>query len=147
MTPIPAPTEAAVWAFWTKVEPVASGCWEWRGSQYANNGYGQIRYKYQAVLVHRFSWSMLRGEIPEGLCVLHRCDNRPCVNPEHLFLGTYLDNARDMSQKGRCQRHRAAITHCPHGHEYTTENTRRNTYGKRECRTCLKARRVARRVA
>lgn len=77
-----------------------SGCHIWMGSCMAN-GYGQIGYRGKNAAAHRVSWLLQRGPIPEGMSVLHRCDIRCCVNPEHLFLGTALDNVRDMVSKGR----------------------------------------------
>ena len=85
--------------FWDKVE-ATDGCWIWGGSLY-NTGYGEIRNKTTRLLAHRVSWEIHFGKIPDGLCVLHRCDNPPCVNPKHLFLGTRGDNIRDCIQKGR----------------------------------------------
>lgn len=76
-----------------------NGCWVWTASRF-KNGYGQCRYQDQSK-AHRVSWLIHRGVIPKGVCVLHRCDNRPCVNPQHLFLGSQKDNMRDMILKGR----------------------------------------------
>ena len=82
---------------------VPSGCWEWRG--YAVRGYGQINDGAGArVLTHRVAWQLANGPIPDGLLVLHRCDNPPCCNPNHLFLGTDADNRADAVQKGRASR-------------------------------------------
>lgn len=97
--------------FWRYVDradgPLA--CWEWRGHRNAK-GYARFsvsgrRPRQQAA--HRLSWELAHGAIPERLLVLHHCDNPPCVNPVHLFLGTASDNARDMIAKGRgwSQRH------------------------------------------
>lgn len=92
---------------------VASGCVEWIGSR-LSSGYGIIRPTGEkAVLAHRFSYMRHVGEIPVGLCVLHRCDNPSCVNPEHLFLGTHRDNMADMSAKKRRsggRNHKAILT-------------------------------------
>jgi len=75
-------------------------CWEWRVARGAG-GYGGICIKGKNYIAHRVAWLLFRGEIPNGLLVLHKCDNRRCVNPDHLFLGTHLDNARDKIAKGR----------------------------------------------
>lgn len=76
-------------------------CWRWDMSR-TKNGYGRVRIKPKLEMTtHRFSWEVHHGSIPEGLCVLHHCDNRWCINPGHLFLGTYLDNHQDMDSKGR----------------------------------------------
>jgi hypothetical protein len=63
--------------------------------------YGQVRVGDKMEKAHRVAWEKAYGAIPEGLCVLHKCDNPPCVNPEHLFLGTHKDNATDREAKGR----------------------------------------------
>ena len=77
-----------------------SGCWIWVGSCMAN-GYGQIGYQGKNSYAHRVSWLLHNGKIPEGANVLHRCDIRCCVNPNHLFLGSAIDNVHDMMSKGR----------------------------------------------
>lgn len=76
------------------------GCWVWKVSK-NTAGYGQIRSCGGSWLAHRLAWSLYRGPIPAGLSVLHRCDNPPCCNPEHLFLGTAADNRLDAIAKGR----------------------------------------------
>lgn len=86
--------------FWNRVEKTDDGCWLWNGSR-TERGYGRIGGSDKKVLLaHRLSWKIHFGE-PRGLCVLHRCDNPPCVNPDHLFLGTVLENNEDMREKGR----------------------------------------------
>lgn len=85
--------------FWSKVDKTGE-CWVWRAC-IGNHGYGQFGLRPSYVLAHRFSYELANGPIGVGLCVLHRCDNRRCVNPEHLFLGTRTDNARDRDAKGR----------------------------------------------
>lgn len=87
--------------FATKYEKAESGCWLWTGAR-KPGGYGNFQMRpRQFESAHRASWLLHRGEIPDGLWVLHRCDDPRCVNPDHLFLGTPLDNTRDMEAKGR----------------------------------------------
>lgn len=77
-----------------------SGCWLWLGT-WCPKGYGTFYFRKRSFKAHRASWTLFRSEIPEGLYICHRCDNPPCVNPDHLFCGTHLDNNRDMMMKGR----------------------------------------------
>lgn len=79
------------------------GCWIWTGYIADKMPYGMIGSGGTGPVVgaHRFSWTLFRGVIPPGMCVLHSCDNPKCVNPDHLFLGTKTDNNRDRDRKGR----------------------------------------------
>lgn len=87
--------------FWRQVDKTGD-CWVWRGCK-TIWGYGKIRLvrPRRTVSAHRFSWQISSGEIPSGLLVLHKCDNRVCVRPDHLFLGTQKDNIQDCIKKGR----------------------------------------------
>jgi hypothetical protein len=91
--------------FWVKVVANAPDvCWPWTGAL-THNGYGKFsigpRGAQRVVRSHRLVWEMVYGNVPNGMQVLHRCDNRRCCNPEHLFLGTNLDNVADKLAKNR----------------------------------------------
>lgn len=90
--------EMRFWGFVNKAAP--NGCWEWTASR-RQKGYGQFWMGNTMKRTHRLSWELLRGPIPDGLHVLHNCDNRLCVNPDHLRLGTHQENIAEMIAKGR----------------------------------------------
>lgn len=122
-------------------EPM-SGCWLWTASL-NDGGYGLFCLDGKDRTTHRVSWRLYRGEIPEGLCVLHKCDTRACVNPDHLFLGTYKDNNNDCVAK---KRHGNLLkTHCKNGHELSgynlviTKPSKNRPIPFRKCRECMNA--------
>ena len=89
--------------FWLKVNrPNPAVCWEWQGGK--DHGYGVVSLGSRTagrMPAHRMAWELVKGPIPEGKHVLHHCDNPPCVNPAHLYLGTDVENARDRVERGR----------------------------------------------
>jgi len=98
--------------FWSKVVAQANGCWDWTGAM-TSAGYGSfgaVTYpKVRMISSHKWVWERSRGPVPEGMVLMHSCDNRRCVNLAHLSLGTVSDNNRDMCRKGR---HRSGTPHC-----------------------------------
>ena len=132
--------------FYNKVI-VSEACWEWIGAKQKVNGYGVIRINKKNELAHRLSYTMNLGPIPEGLWVLHKCDNRGCVNPNHLFLGTRSDNVNDMYKKGRGAKPNLKKLWCPKGHLYSGDNLYLYK-GERHCKMCkLENQRIRRQKA
>jgi len=95
-------TEKQTLNFWKKVLKIDDGCWEWQGSL-SSSGYGKIHLRgcgeNENHGTHRLSWFLHFGEIPISMSILHKCDNPKCCNPEHLFIGTQMDNVQDRIKK------------------------------------------------
>lgn len=116
-----------------------SPCWEWQKSR-DKHGYGYVGQDAKTKKAHRVSYETFIGLIPEGMCVLHRCDNPPCINPEHLFLGTLKQNALDRDAKHRGPDSKKL--YCKRGHLFSAENlvvSVLKNYGKRVCKKCTQA--------
>lgn len=97
----------------SRIKVNAVGCFEWQGAVH-KGGYGVVTFGGRQQQAHRVSFGVFRKVIPDGLCVCHRCDNRKCINPSHLFIGTHKQNSEDMVRKGRAARgadcHSAKLT-------------------------------------
>jgi hypothetical protein len=141
--PLPIPTLSESLAAGLERKP--NGCLEWTGLT-NEAGYGRLRSNGQKFKAHRLAWTLVNGIIPDGLNVLHHCDNPPCCETEpseaypegHLFLGTQTDNMADMMAKGRHHGTNGSEkkTHCKRGHKFTQESTYVYSDGRRICREC-----------
>ena len=136
-----------------------SGCWIWTASV-NKQGYGYFKFKGKMHKAHRVSWFIRSGVFPsESICVLHKCDTPGCVNPEHLFLGTYSDNQVDALSKGRriqtkgfgkdwASLRKTGIKlrdKCPRGHPFDRKNLYINKHGHHVCRACARMSYIKRR--
>ncbi len=110
-----------------------SECFEWKGAK-VTGGYGVKRWRGKNQYVHRIAYEWAHGPIPPGNVVMHTCDNRCCVNPDHLRAGTQGDNLRDMHAKGRAWQSKK--THCPRGHPYDRTANRGDGSTFRFCSVC-----------
>ncbi len=110
-------------------------CWVYQG--YLNyKGYPEISYRGENWRGHRLAYTLWKGPVTAGMCVCHTCDNRACINPLHLFLGTVDTNNKDAAAKGRLKYSAKSWPICKNGHEFTPENTVVCKLGFRHCRTC-----------
>jgi hypothetical protein len=116
--------------FWEKIDVRGpDDCWLWKGGA-SSTGYGGFGLgDRRTVGAHRLAYELVKGPIPDGLCVLHSCDNKPCCNPSHLWAGTRLDNMRDASSKGRIA-HNCGSRNGSHTHPESVRRGERQSSAK-----------------
>ena len=120
--------------FWSKAEWQGE-CLVWT-TAHNIDGYGRFHFNKKLWMAHRLAYTLQNGEIPSKMQILHMCDNPPCINVNHLFLGSNRDNVDDKVFKNRQARNYK--THCKNNHEYTSENTLVRKQGWKECRMCIR---------
>jgi hypothetical protein len=127
--------------FDASIQVADSGCWEWIRTR-NREGYGHFAYNYQTIRAHRWSYERAYGPVPDGLVVGHKCDNKPCVNPDHLEAITVQQNTQDAHDRGLVVNQESRKTHCVNGHLLppADENNRR------VCMACRVARQKVRRA-
>ena len=126
--------------FWAQLQKGGEDdCWQWTGTT-NDDGYGKIGVNGKKVGAHRYSYELHNGPIPEGMHVLHSCDNPGCANPKHLSIGTHKQNMEQRDARGR--NGFSKRTHCKRGHEFTPENTKVYKTKNKTSRHCLACRRL-----
>lgn len=117
----------------SRTRRTASGCWQWTG-HVLPSGYAEVCFRGKNHRVHRLMYEAANGPIPEGLDVLHSCDNTLCFNPAHLSVGEQAENSRQSVDRGRHAK--IQNTHCPAGHSYAEHAWINPRTGWRACKTC-----------